>query len=236
MKVHYRTKKEMVYYELKNEIIQGEIKAGEKLVISHLAKRLQVSEIPVREALQQLASESYVKFIPHIGNVVNSISEKQFSEIFELRILLESFAVQNAIDHITNAHLKELRKLVLDSKKILKKDGSTDQEIYEQYAKHNRDFHELIYRHSNNQRMYKLIFELWDNSRRYPQLFDSLESVNSSIKEHLEIIESLEKRDKNLTSELMRKHKEKAYNILMQKIKDSNLELEEKEEKDEKIY
>lgn len=230
MKVHYRTKKEKAYYVIKNDIIKGEIKAGEKLTISLLAKHLGVSDIPVREALQQLASESYVKFVPHIGNVVNSISEKQFSEIFELRILLESYAVQNAIDNITNTHINEIKKLVLNSKKILRKDEITDQEMYEEYAKHNRVFHESIYKHCDNQRMYKMIFELWDNSRRYPQLFSTLDSIEKSIDEHLEIVEALEKRDKDMASELMRKHKEKAYYILIDKIRDSNLDLEEENE------
>ena len=64
----YRTKKEKVYYELRDEIVQGSVAPGSRLTITSLAEKFEVSEIPVREAVQQLVQERYLVTAPHMGS------------------------------------------------------------------------------------------------------------------------------------------------------------------------
>src|SRR5690625_4909447 len=94
--MEFITKKDFVYKNLKNEILEGGLEAGEKIIISRIAKRFEVSEIPVREALNMLRIEGLIEFSPHIGAIVSSISTKDIQEIFEIRIELEGLATRLA--------------------------------------------------------------------------------------------------------------------------------------------
>jgi len=218
LKNRYRTKKEKVYSSIQKEIMNGKLAPGERLVISNLADQFNVSEIPVREALQTLSSEGYVELMPHVGAIVSTLSEEEIREIFELRTCMEALATQLAVDHLTNFHLKKLEEMIESSKEIL---TSTEYQ-FEEYAKHNREFHEYIYRHCNNTRLYKIIFELWDYSNRYPQIFQTTEALQNSIEEHTEIFNALKERNANLAAELTKKHKHKAYKTLLDMLKNYN--------------
>src|SRR4051794_30353862 len=98
------TKAEMVYMQLHEKIIKGVIPPGSRLVISQIAKEFKVSEIPVREVIQRLAQEGYITLHPHVGPTVNSLSEEEVREIFEIRSNLESLAARLSVDHISNSH------------------------------------------------------------------------------------------------------------------------------------
>ncbi|MCG7336194.1 GntR family transcriptional regulator [Sporosarcina sp. ACRSM] len=196
--------------------MNGTFAPGERLIISHLADQFSVSEIPVREALQRLSLEGYVQLVPHVGAIVSILSEEEIREIFELRIYMEALATQLAVDHLTNFHLENLEKMIESSKEML---TSTDCQ-FEEYAKHNRKFHEYIYRHCNNSRLYKIIFELWDYSNRYPKIFHTTETLQKSIEEHTEILNALKERDAELAAERTKNHKHKAYKILLDMLKE----------------
>lgn len=212
MKNRYRTKKEKVHDIIQKEIMSGNLAPGERLVISNLAIRFNVSEIPVREALQRLSSEGYVELIPHAGAVVSTLSEEEIREIFELRMHMEALATQLAVDHLTNFHLKELEEMIESSKQML----ITTKDQFEDYAKHNREFHEYIYRNCNNSRLYKIIFELWDYSNRYPRIFQTTEALQNSIEEHTEILNALKERNAKLAADITKQHKHKAYKALLE--------------------
>ncbi len=186
------------------------------MIISNLADQFNVSEIPVREALQRLSLEGYVELVPHVGAIVSTLSEEEIREIFELRIYMEALATQLAVDHLTNFHLEKLEEMIESSKEML---TSTDCQ-FEEYAKHNREFHEYIYRHCNNSRLYKIIFELWDYSNRYPRIFHTTKTLQKSIEEHTEILNALKERDAELAAERTKKHKRKAYKILLDMLKE----------------
>src|SRR3954447_392887 len=97
------TKTEKVYIQLHEKIIKGLIRPGSRVVISQIAKEFKVSEIPVREVIQRLAQEGYITLHPHAGPTVNSLSEDEVRQIFEIRSGVESLAAKLAVDHISNA-------------------------------------------------------------------------------------------------------------------------------------
>ncbi|WP_209124163.1 GntR family transcriptional regulator [Alkalihalobacillus sp. BA299] len=201
----YRTKKEMIYQTIKEEILNGKYEFGEKLVISRIAERFGSSEIPVREAIRQLESDKLIEFIPHTGAVVSTISAKDIKEIFQLRSVLEGLATKLAVQALTDEHLERLRQNILESKEAFEiKD-------YERYAKLNIDFHYLIYSECNNDLLLRTIQDLWSNTKRYPSLFrENDQHIELSIQEHEEIYNALLLRDSDLAESHMKKHKIRA--------------------------
>ncbi|MDA8227874.1 MAG: GntR family transcriptional regulator [Desulfitobacterium hafniense] len=213
MEQEFRTKSEKVYFILQDEIIKGIIPPGTKLVISKLAKRFEVSEIPVREALKILANEGYVVLTPHSGVIVSSLSEDDIRQIFEIRINLESLAARFAVEHLSNSHIKTLEQMVEKSKEFL-----TNLDL-KGYIKHNHLFHEFIYQHSNNQRLFTMISELMDFTRRYPPFFNNIQDVNNSIHEHKEILQALTSRNADLVEKLIKDHITRAYHETIRLVK-----------------
>ena len=87
-----KTKQQLSYENIKAAIIQGEYRPGEKLVVGTIARKLGVSNIPVREALKKLESEGLVQNTPHLSPVVAVPDFKNHAEIFATRQLLEGQA------------------------------------------------------------------------------------------------------------------------------------------------
>lgn len=201
----YRTKKEMIYQTLKEEILSGQYEFGDKLVISRLALRFQSSEIPVREAISQLDSEKLIEFKPHVGAVVSTLSSKDIQEIFELRVELEGLATRLAVEGLTQSHLEELRGILDDS--VL----AFSEKDYDEYEALNIKFHKTIYSACNNRLLIRTIDELWANTRRYPSLFKGNdEHIEASVEEHEHIYQALMQRDIMLAESYMIKHKTRA--------------------------
>ncbi|MDX5475005.1 MAG: GntR family transcriptional regulator [Bacillaceae bacterium] len=201
----YRTKKEMIYQIVKEEILDGKYEFGEKLVISRLAERFGSSEIPVREAISQLESDKLIEFKPHIGAVVSTISPKDIQEIFQLRANLEGLATKLATENLTDEQFMILRNIIEESK------FAAEQKEYEVFGRLNVDFHKLIYSACTNDLLIRTIDDLWSNTKRYPSLFrENDEHIELSIVEHENIYSALINRDSELAESLMIQHKERA--------------------------
>ena len=88
-KLKFFTKTEIVYEKLKEDIISGILRQGEKIIAREISKELGVSDIPVREALKKLETEGLVENIPYVGSRVSQINLKKAAEIFAVRLELE---------------------------------------------------------------------------------------------------------------------------------------------------
>jgi DNA-binding GntR family transcriptional regulator len=106
------TKHMAVYEALRAEIVGGVLKPGEVLVIDALAKRFQVSIIPVREALRQLQTERLVEIRPHTGVRVTPVDVSSLGEIFAMLGALEGLSAEQALPHLSDEHLAELDGLL----------------------------------------------------------------------------------------------------------------------------
>jgi DNA-binding GntR family transcriptional regulator len=107
----YRTVEEMVVAAIREAVLSGVYGPGEKLPQEQLAQALGVSRIPVRSALRQLEAEGLVAFAAHRGATVRALDPAEVEEIYELRILLETFALEAAIELITPDQLDELESI-----------------------------------------------------------------------------------------------------------------------------
>nr|WP_275984173.1 GntR family transcriptional regulator [Paenibacillus hamazuiensis] len=195
----------MVYNRLKENILSGELKPGDRLHIGSLAKELVTSEIPVREAIQVLENEKLVEVVPHSGAIVAPVSNDDLNEILQLRIYLEALATYFAAPHLDESDLQKLEK------NLKKQAFAIELEELEDFSLLNVEFHQLIYEKNPNKRLNDIIFNLWDHSKRYRSVFkNNAEFTEGSYQEHRQIFNLLAQKDAESAQELMRKHKERS--------------------------
>ena len=106
----YLPLRDVVFHTLRQAILKGDLKPGERLMEIQLAKKLGVSRTPIREAIRKLELEGLVLMIPRKGAEVAEITEKNLRDVLEVRGALEKLAVQLACDQITKAQIHELRE------------------------------------------------------------------------------------------------------------------------------
>lgn len=106
------TMKHQIYQILKKEICDGNFPPGQWLQEKELAEKLNVSRSPVREALKQLVDEGLAIEYPNKGVFVKEFTVKDIEEIYEVRILLESYAIKNSVKTITTSNIRELMEIL----------------------------------------------------------------------------------------------------------------------------
>lgn len=188
---------ERTYHMISDMILNGELSYGDAVLERRLADRLNVSRTPVREAINRLEAEGFLEKIA--GRVVvREVRLKEFVEILHVRKLLECDAAREAAN---NVDPKELQKVRVAIERLLEKRNITATEL------RNVDdlFHNFVAEASGN----KLIIDLIKDMRRRTAMFDHERLPNRMIpgnREHLDIIDALEKRDGTLASARMARH------------------------------
>lgn len=188
---------ERTYHMISDMILNGELSYGDAVLERRLAERLSVSRTPVREAINRLEAEGLLE--KNGGRVVvREVRLKEFVEILHVRKLLECDAVREAANNVDS---KELQKVRVAIERLLEKRNITATEL--------RDvddlFHNFVAEASGN----KLIIELIKDLRRRTAMFDHERLPNRmkpGNREHLDIIDALEKRDGTLASARMARH------------------------------
>jgi DNA-binding GntR family transcriptional regulator len=209
MAIASKTKNVAVYNKLRQGIIKGKLKPGQKVVMAELAKAFGLSETPVREAIRRLESEGYIDFTPHMGAIVTKIDEGELVEIYLIRIALEELATRLASPHITEKDIDFLNK------KNREMEIAIQQGRYEILAGINKLFHLRIYKAAPFPRLYKMICDLWDTFERWPSVFSYVpERAAASVEEHKKIIQALRARDMDQADRLIKEQKERTLEAL----------------------
>jgi DNA-binding GntR family transcriptional regulator len=112
--LRFRTKQEYVYQSLRAAIMRGDLPPGQRIVIDEIGRQLQVSAIPIREALQLLQSEGLVVSAPHVGATVAPISEEEVHEVFAILEGLETVAAREAAGRLDAAAAARLAGIVAE--------------------------------------------------------------------------------------------------------------------------
>jgi DNA-binding GntR family transcriptional regulator len=136
-----------VYRVLKSKIIKGSFKPGDKLVESRIAKQLEVSRTPVREALRQLAASGFVKMNPNQAIIVNDISIKDLREVLQIRGVLEGLTARLAVPLITEGKIKVLETCNENMEKFIRKNNVLA------FGKESDKFHSVILEVCGNNRL-----------------------------------------------------------------------------------
>jgi DNA-binding GntR family transcriptional regulator len=206
------TKKTLVYEQLKNAIISGEIKPGEILNEAVLAEKYKMGKTPTREALLLLANENFLDSMPRVGYVVTRLTVQDMLEIFSLRILLEVEAIGIAAEKITEDCLAKLSANSQEEKALARQQA--DVTVLEKGHKLNREFHLIIAEAAGNHRLARLIRGLIDDLERAL----SFDPYIADPTQHVEIIRHLKNRDKVKAQDAMRRHIEETRNRILNRV------------------
>lgn len=198
--------RESVYKHIKTDILSGHHDPGEKLTEEHLAKTLGVSRTPIREALYKLESEGLIKPRNKRGFIVSGDSREEVEELFELRSILEGYALRVISQTISEEILKQLKDFILNAEEALIKNK------IEEVFKWNTRFHDLLHELiAEKTRLHHLIVDIRKNVLRHRK--DTLrhpEGVRRSVEGHKKIVMALQLRDPDLSERVMREHIQEA--------------------------
>jgi len=214
----YELLSQKVYRALKTEIIKGSLKPGTKLSEGKIAKQMEVSRTPIREALRELAAEGFVKISPNQGVVVSNASVEDVQEVLQIRGVLEGLAARLATKTINEEEIKELEKYQKRMEHYTNKDDVLA------FSEMDAEFHELILNICGNNRLIQIRKNLSDQAHRYRIRSLSVPGrLKYSLREHQEIVEALKRKNSEQADRLSQKHIENVLvNILAHKDKEED--------------
>lgn len=201
---------ELVYRQLREDIISGRLAPGTRLVELNIAAEFGVSRTPVREALKRLTAEKLVLSDPSRGVVVHAPDAGEIEDVFVVREALDALAARLAAHRITPSELSRLR-VIVDTMRRAIRAGRREQVILA-----NQRFHDVIYAAAGNEMLARLASDLRDFVRRFTTLpFASPDRVEHVLAEHEAILEALTAHDPEAAEAASRRHLEAAREYLI---------------------
>lgn len=192
---------DQAYKSLKQMIVTFELRPGTVINESRLAKQLNLSRTPLREALHRLEGESLVVSIPHKGNIVADLSLTKLREVHEIRVELEMLCGRLAAQRITAELLSDLESLLAQAKAG---SDSFSAELFDV------EFHDIVYRATQNEELKQMMHRLHNQAVRVTYLLSDGGNayLADELPEYEAIYEGLKRRDPSMTSQALRKHVE----------------------------
>jgi len=198
--------REMTYEFLKSSVLSGHFNPGERLTEEHLAKRLGVSRTPVREALHKLESEGLIKPLETRGFIVSRDSKDEVEELFELRAILEGYALRIISEKISEEDLKQLGRLVAGAEDALRRKRM--EEVFKWNTKFHDTLHGIVV---DKKRLHRLLVNIRKYVLRYRM--DTLQYPDGgkrAVDGHRKILLALRLKDPDLCERMMREHIQEA--------------------------
>jgi DNA-binding GntR family transcriptional regulator len=190
-----------IYRELRKQILGGELKPAQQLRQDDIAALFGVSKIPVREALKQLEADGLVEFKPRRGAFVVELSESDILEVQEIRIALETRALELAIPNMTDNDINQAREILNEYEQV------TD---FERWCDLNSRFHQCIYAPCGLSKLVAMIQNVKDRTGAFMRLKVTMASgLDRPHSEHKKILAACEAGDVELGVKLLREHIER---------------------------
>ncbi len=197
----YLPLRDVVFNTLREAILRGELKPGERLMEIRLANKLGVSRTPIREAIRKLELEGLVLMIPRKGAEVAQITEKSLRDVLEVRRALEDLAVQLACLRMSSQTLEDLKAAAKAFEEILGDEDITA------VAEADVKFHDVIYMATDNQRLISLLNNLREQMYRYRvEYLKKKECHKQLLWEHQEIIRAIEAGEIDVATQVTKQH------------------------------
>jgi DNA-binding GntR family transcriptional regulator len=197
----YKTLAERAFLTLRSAILKGQLEPGTRLMIQPLAARLDMSPMPVRDALQKLVEFGLAQQEPHRGAHVTELTIDDLRDVYEVRIALESLAVARAAAHFTAADAAVATSRI---EQFTAACSSGDDE--RSWAEH-WSFHMALYESSGSRRALRLIPPMWESSERYRVRWPPpVRPAAERRADHELILEACIAHDATTAADLMRFH------------------------------
>lgn len=197
----YLPLRDVVFNTLRQGILTGILKPGERLMEIHLAKKLGVSRTPIREAIRMLELEGLVTMVPRKGAEVARISKDDLSDVLEVRRVLEALATTLACKRITENQKDALKAAALKVEEAIK-----TKDIMK-ITQADVDFHDVIIEASGNKRLVQMINNLAERIYRYRLEYIKNEKNHSRIiEEHTQIMKYVLEGDEEKAADIAKRH------------------------------
>jgi DNA-binding GntR family transcriptional regulator len=191
-RAQFRTVEELVASVIRNAIASGLFEPGEHLSQDRLAKLFDVSRMPIRSVLRQLESEGLVELHAHRGATVRSLSQEEISDLYEMRILVETFALRKTVAAIAESELAELTKLAERLETVAAEEG---------WLEARRRFYRTLYSIGNTPRVVSTIMQFRAEVTRYTSALADIRAHT-----HRDLLERVRLRDPDLAAAWLESH------------------------------
>ena len=196
-----KSMREKVYDTLKQMIIDGVIKPGERIIETEYSNKFQISRTPIREAIRMLELEGLVESQTTGGVIVKTLTREEISEIYKIRIALESLIIEEIIKKINNQDIKKLEKVLKNTKKAF--EVKDIEKVFSLFT----EFNQILYDIASLPKVTGMI----NNINLYLKRFRKLSIDNPSRKEeafedHVQILEAIKNKELSTAISINRMH------------------------------
>ncbi|HBT19844.1 MAG TPA: GntR family transcriptional regulator [Peptococcaceae bacterium] len=212
----YSPIREEVFTMLREAILNGKLKPGDRLVERELAEQLGVSRTPVREALRKLELENLVTHIPRKGVVVSEISKKDIVEILDIRACLEGLGAREAAKKATEEDIGELKGYIEKMKEEMSNNNM------EEVNKLHNQFHRKILEIAGYPRLSQMVSSLGDYISRFTKMGYTIPGrLDKAMKEHTELIEAIMQRNPELAKQIAEDHIDNSKSVILKQYEET---------------
>lgn len=202
MPIIHKTRTQIVVEVLREKILSGDIAAGQPLRQSALAESLNVSRIPVREALVQLEAEGLVKFEAHKGATATELSVEQVTELFELRALIETDLLRKAIPNLSVDDLAQAKAVLNEMEVAFRQTDSVAS-----WSELNTRFHTCLYQAAERPHTLEVVHGLNTHCDRYIRLQLLLAGgIPRAESDHRKLLDFCEQKQIDEATSLLKDH------------------------------
>lgn len=211
---------EATYKNIKDDIIQGWLKPGSKIIVRELSERYSVSETPIKQALNRLVTEGLVESIPRKGMKVKNVTWSEISDILEIRLMMDLYFIHPVIMTLDgNAELHaEFEENIKKNLEYAKTNVNVSE--YQTVYKLDHDFHELYLICSGNRKAVQVFNTL--NTHVYSTYLYGKQPRTKTIegvKEHQMIYDALCEKDEKKIKKYIELHSHNAKEIIYRTLK-----------------
>ena len=193
--------RDVVFNTLRQAILTGELKPGERLMEIHLANKLGVSRTPIREAIRKLELEGLVVMIPRKGAEVAKITVRDLKDALEVRLAIDSLSVKLACERLDENDKTKIKQACVAFREAVKSEN------VQAIVEGDERFHNTIYRASKNQKLITIAMNLREQVYRYRfEYVKDFSYHENLIREHDQITEAILKGDVETAQKIMKEH------------------------------
>ncbi|MBI5561119.1 MAG: GntR family transcriptional regulator [Deltaproteobacteria bacterium] len=207
------TLRERIVEFVKDSVIKGRLKPGERVPEHEIAESLGISRTPIREAFRQLESEGFITVAPRKGAIVSPITPKDVEDFYAIKSLLEGYAAREACKKFTEKEIKRLKSL---NQQMTRCAGNND---VKEFFKLDNQFHETFLRACGNDKLCTIAHQIVQQFERFRITALSLPGrMHASVRQHEEIISAFIEEDQERVEMLVRENAHLSAEFLIKEI------------------
>jgi DNA-binding GntR family transcriptional regulator len=195
----HRTLAEKAYETLHQAITTGKLRPGARLPIEELAEHLEMSPMPIREAVRRLDAVGLVDNVPHRGARVTQLSVTDLAEVSEVRLAVETTAIRRAAERFTDDRAAYARECLLALEETMDDSSAATSEAHAR-------FHFALYDAAESLWLVRVIRPLWEVSERYALEWPQVRQLSTRAAEHRRILAACEARHPDRAATSLRDH------------------------------